>query len=156
MPDKAILFLLVCAMSSQSLKSVFSNPKTSSIFLSQSLFTRERNFTTSSSSFVAAVYKQQLFSLYQISIFQVKKMKSKRLSHTLKVMRLRSDLEVRAGLQTQECLAQKPGSMFSLLLLGSPRRRAHRWKCPYRVSFKAPPPPRFCMLHGSQFLVQRI
>lgn len=64
-------------------------------------------------------------------------MKSKRLSHTLKVMRLGSDLEVRARLQTQECLAQKPGSMFSLLLLCSPRRRAHSWKCPYRVSFKA-------------------
>lgn len=84
-------------------------------------------------------------------------MKSKRVSHTLKVIRLESDLEVRARLQTQKCPAQKPGSMFSLLLLGSPRRRAHHWKCPYRVSFKAPGPPvSACWLHGSQFLVQRI
>lgn len=90
------------------LKPTFSKPKTSSIFFSQSLlFSLDRNFMSSKSGFMTVVLSNNFLFLYQISIFQVRKLKSERVHYTLKVTRLRSDPDVRAKIQTQKCLAPK-------------------------------------------------
>ena len=96
-------------MSSHILKPMFSNPMISST----STFPRDK-FHNQQEWFYDSCWNSNFFSLYQFSIFQTRRLKAERLSHTLKVTRLGSDLGVRSRIQTQKCLATKPDSRFSL------------------------------------------
>ena len=100
--------------------------------------------------------KSHFFSLYQISISQVRTLKSRRLNHTLKVTRLGSDPGFGARIQTLKCLARKPGTKFSLLLLFQ-RGGARYRNCLYQVPLEAESSYYLrALVHKSQFLVERI